>query len=68
MLRRKGGAEQILNAWFKSHNTSLAVFYLFKTRQYCKFALGDSNLLMKVGKFVGSLANDHFFADIHSGG
>ncbi|KAL4889243.1 hypothetical protein BDV59DRAFT_186803 [Aspergillus ambiguus] len=61
------GADRILNAWFESHNTSLAVFYLFKTRQYCKFALEDSNLHDKVGKFVDSLANDHFFADIHSG-
>ncbi|KAG2421578.1 hypothetical protein HFD88_005553 [Aspergillus terreus] len=61
------GAAEILDAWFNSHNTSLAVFYLFKTRQYCKFALDDIDIYEKVGEFVSSLANDHLFTDIQSG-
>jgi hypothetical protein len=60
------GAAEILDAWFDLYNTSLAVFYLFKTRQYCKFALEDINVYEKVGEFVNSLANDHLFTDIQS--
>ncbi|RAL03723.1 uncharacterized protein BO80DRAFT_442305 [Aspergillus ibericus CBS 121593] len=49
-------------------NRSILKRLLFNWKPYAfKFALGDSSLYKKVGDFVSSLANDHIFADIHSG-
>ncbi|KAL3470209.1 hypothetical protein BJX99DRAFT_264424 [Aspergillus californicus] len=56
-------AKIILEAWFQSNNTSLAVIYLFKSRQYIKFAFDDPNLDSQLTEFLLSIANDHYFAD-----
>ncbi|KAI9040411.1 uncharacterized protein KD926_008234 [Aspergillus affinis] len=60
-------ANDILEAWFQSNNMSLAVFYLFKSRQYIKFALNDPNLDSSLKEFVLAVANDYSLADFRRG-
>ena len=59
------GANEILETWFRSHNKTLAVFYFFKARQYIKFRLGDPDIHQQVERFLLSIANDHYIADIN---
>ncbi|KAA8644956.1 uncharacterized protein ATNIH1004_009167 [Aspergillus tanneri] len=61
------GANDILETWFRSPNAGLAVFYFFKARQYIKFRLEDPHSRPQITEFLLSIANDHFFADIHTG-
>ncbi|PLB48773.1 hypothetical protein P170DRAFT_329255, partial [Aspergillus steynii IBT 23096] len=57
----------ILEAWFRSNNISLAVFYLFKSRQYIKFAFDNPNLDSQLKEFVLNVANDYSLADFRKG-
>ncbi|KAB8226960.1 uncharacterized protein BDW43DRAFT_317277 [Aspergillus alliaceus] len=61
------GADEILTTWNRCHDSSLAVFYFFKTRQYCKFQLNHPNLDEHLRDFMDPISNDHYFADINSG-
>jgi hypothetical protein len=38
------GAKEIYNIWIQACGTNLAVFYFFKTREYYKFDIHDSEL------------------------
>lgn len=58
------GSEEILTLWAQSQNTRLVVFYFFKTREYCKFDIGDREMRAHRRSFVYSIANDHHFATI----
>ena len=60
-------ANDILEDWFGSNNIALAVFYLFKSRQYIKFAFDDPNFDSQLNEFVLNVANDHSLADFRRG-
>ncbi|KAA8647895.1 uncharacterized protein ATNIH1004_006597 [Aspergillus tanneri] len=61
------GAKEILSMWSQSHNGNLAVFYFFKSREYCKFDVQDIELRSHLESFVFSIANDHHFVAIEDG-
>ncbi|THC88352.1 hypothetical protein EYZ11_012198 [Aspergillus tanneri] len=61
------GAKEILSVWNQSHDGNLAVFYFFKTREYCKFDVQDIELRSHLESFVFSIANDHHFVAIEDG-
>ncbi|KAL3459613.1 hypothetical protein BJX64DRAFT_264634 [Aspergillus heterothallicus] len=53
--------DEIIREWGNHWQTSPAVVYLFKTREYRKFDISDPAFDRQVTEFVNSIANNHLF-------
>ncbi|KAF7166680.1 hypothetical protein CNMCM6106_002396 [Aspergillus hiratsukae] len=53
--------DEMLCEFAKYRQTSPAVIYFFKTREYCKFDFSDPHFNQEVTAFVNTIANNHYF-------
>ncbi|GFF96225.1 conserved hypothetical protein, partial [Aspergillus udagawae] len=53
--------DEMLLEWAKHRQTSPAVIYFFKTREYRKFDVSDQYFNQQITGFVNNIANNHYF-------
>lgn len=66
-LTHSKGAKEILQMWNDSRNAELSVFFFFKSREYCKFLVGDPASPSYIRSLVFEVANDHHFITVQNG-
>lgn len=68
LISHNYSAKGILTEWDKYHDPSLAVLYLFETREYCKFQLNHPHLEQHLDRVIGSLENDYYYSGFNNNG